>query len=278
MRGPSKTDVLNTTPPDLRMSSATTQAYLDIRSKILKGEYKTDTLITPKEIQDEYKVSSSGTQLLLLRLASEGLIKVQRVKHHNWKNNAAVSEYRIADIDIRHRIFSSRQGDFVSDVSRDGVAARKENLELKMQYADEEVAQLLEIQAGDKVIYNRNLQCRGDTVIAISDTYIPYWFAEMMPELEKPDNDIYALMHQLGKNPTWCTETVDIVQASSKERELFELSPDDPTPMIKILRRSYDKDGTPLDVQFLTDRGDMYRLHYSFPLFPTGVPENFRKR
>lgn len=278
MRGPTKKDILDTTPPNLRMNSTTTQAYLEIRSKILKGDFQPETLITPKQIQDDYKVSSSGTQLLLLRLASEGLVKVQPVRQHNWKNNAAVSEYRIADIDIRHRIFSSRQGDFVSDVSRDGTTAHKETLELKVQYADEEVAHLLEIEPGDKVIFHRNLQWRGDSVIAISDTFIPFWFAEMLPELEKPDSDIYALMRTLGKHPAWCTETVDIVQASSKEREMFGLSPDDPTPMIKILRRSYDEDGTPLDVQFLTDRGDMYRLHYSFPLFPEGVPENVRKR
>jgi DNA-binding GntR family transcriptional regulator len=40
------------------------------------------------------------------------------------------------------------------------------------------------------------------------------------------------------------------------------MSPDDPFALLKILRRSFDEDGNPLDVQFLTDRGDTYRLHY----------------
>lgn len=105
-----------------------------------------------------------------------------------------------------------------------------------------------------------------------------FWFAEMTPELEKPDSDIYQLMRQLGKKPTWCTETIDIVQASSKERVMFGLSPDDPSALLKILRRSFDDQGTPLDVQFLTDRGDMYRLHYSFPLFEEGIPEAVREK
>lgn len=279
MRGPTRQEILETNPPELRMSSGTTQAYLDMRRKILRGEFKADELLTPKDIQDEYHINSNGTQLLLLRLATEGLVKVMPIRKRNWHNNAALSEYRIADLDIRQRIFSSRQGDFVADVSRDGVSASKKTLELKVQYADEEVAHLLDIKSGDRVIFHRNLQCRGeDTIIAISDTYLPFWFAEMLPELEKPDSDIYALMRQLGKKPMWCTETVDIVQASSKEREMFGLSPDDPSPMIKILRRSYAEDGTPLDIQFLTDRGDMYRLHYSFPLFAEGVPETLRER
>lgn len=278
MRGPTKIDILNTPPPELRMSSGSTKAYLEMRKKILTGEYEQNALLTPKEVQDEYHINSNGTQLLLLRLATEGLVKVLPVRERQGHNNAAMNEYRVADMDTRHRIFSTRQGDFVADVSRDGNGASKKTLELKVQYADEEVAHLLEIKTGAKVIFHRNLQCRGKTVIAISDIYIPFWFAEMLPELEKSDSDIYALMRQLGKKPAWCTETVDIVQASSKERELFEMSPEDPSSLIKILRRSYGEDGKPLDVQFLTDRGDMYRLHYSFPLFADGVPEKVRAR
>ncbi len=278
MRGPTRKEMLETNPPELRMSSGTTQAYLDMRRKILSGEYKPDDLLTPKEIQDRYSVNSNGTQLLLLRLATEGLIKVLPVRQRNWHNNAALSEYRVADLDVRHRIFSTRQGDFVTDMSRDGETASKKTLELKVQYADEEVAQLLEIKPGDKVIFHRNLQYRGNTIVAISDTYIPFWFAEMLPELEKEDSDMYQLMESIGRHPMWCTETVDIVQASSKEREMFGLSPDDPSAIIKILRKSFDEDGTPLDIQYLTDRGDMYRLHYSFPLFAKGIPNAVKGR
>ncbi len=99
-----------------------------------------------------------------------------------------------------------------------------------------------------------------------------------MPELEKPDSDIYELMRQLGKKPFWCRETVDVVQATGVERFLFGLSLDDPAPMLKILRRSLDEEGNPLEVQFLTDRGDTYRLDYSFPLYASGIPEAVRDK
>jgi hypothetical protein len=279
MRGPTAEEILNTAPPQLRMSSKTTQAYLELRRKILTGAYKTDQLIVPRDIQDEYHINNASTQTLLLRLATEGLIKVIPIREKNWPNNASISEYRVADLNTRHRILSTRHGDFVADISQTGAPAYKETLELKIQYADPEIAKLLQLEAGAKVVFHRNLQRRDkDTIIAISDTYLPFWFAEMIPELEKPDSDIYQLMRQLGKNPTWCTETVDIVQASSKERVMFGLSPDDPSALLKILRRSFDDQGTPLDVQFLTDRGDMYRLHYSFPLFPEGIPKAVRER
>ncbi len=57
--------------------------------------------------------------------------------------NLATVRYHIADIDIQHHIFSSWQGDFVSVLSRYGTATHKETLELKVQYAAEEVAHLL---------------------------------------------------------------------------------------------------------------------------------------
>jgi DNA-binding GntR family transcriptional regulator len=278
MRGPTSEEILNTNPPELRISSATTQAYLDMRRKILKGEYQPGRQLTPKEIQDTYKINNNGVQILLYRLAIEGLIKVMPVRERNWRNNAALNEYHIADLNVHHRIFSNRQGNFVGDVAKPDIYDQKQTLELKVCYADEEIASLLEIKPQEKVIFHRNLQCRETVPIAISDLYIGFWFAEMLPELEKPDSDIYALMRELGRKPFWCTEIVDIVHATSKEREIFELSPDDPTPMIKILRRSYVEDGTPLDIQYLTDRADMYRLHYSFPLFADEVPVEVREQ
>ncbi len=279
MRGPTREEMLNTPPPELRMSSKTTQAYLDMRRKIISGEYQPDQVIVPKDIENAYQINNTGTQILLLRLAIEGLVKVLPIKERTWPHNAALNEYRVADLNNRRRMLSTRHGDFVSDISKGGHPAYKETLILKVQYADAEVAQLLNIAEGDKVVFHRNLQRRDpETIVAISDTYLPFWFAEMLPELEKPESDIYQLMRQLGKKPIWCTETIDVVQASSIERVMFGLSPDDPSALLKILRRSFDEDSTPLDVQFLTDRGDMYRFHYSFPLFPEDIPAGIREK
>ena len=99
-----------------------------------------------------------------------------------------------------------------------------------------------------------------------------------MPELEKPDSDVYELLRRLGKKPYWCTETVDSVPANTVERAMFGLSFDDPTYMFKVVRRSFDCEGHPFEVQFLTDRGDIYRLHYSFHLYASDLPEALRDK
>lgn len=279
MRGPTAKQILDTPPPELRVSSRVTQAILDVRQKILSGEYQPDKVLVMKNLKDTYGLNNIEAQTALLRLAIEGLVKIQPIKERSWPNNAGLNEYHVADLNIRHRMNSTRQGDFVSDVSQDGYSALKETIELDVQYADEEIATLLCIQANDPVIFHRNLQRRdSETTVAVCDSYIPFWFATMMPEMRKPDYDIYALMKRLGKNPEWCEETVDMVQASSVERILFGLSSDDPSGLFKILRRSFDTEGNPLEVQFLTDRGDTYRLHYSFPLFIDGIPKGVRDK
>jgi DNA-binding GntR family transcriptional regulator len=279
MRGPTPKQILDTPPPELRMGSRVTQAILDLRQKILTGEYQADQILTMKSVKDAYKLNNIETQTALLRLAIEGLVKIQPVRKRAWPNNAALNEYRVADLNIRHRLLSTRQGDFVSDISQRGYPASKETLELEVQYADEEIALLLNVSPGEPVIFHRNLQHRdSETIVAICDSYIPFWFAPMMPEMRKLDYDVYQLMRSIGKDPFWCKETVDMVQASSVERVLFGLSPDDPSSLFKILRRSFDKTGEPLEVQFLTDRGDTYRLHYSFPLFADGIPEAVRDK
>jgi DNA-binding GntR family transcriptional regulator len=274
MRVLQQEELLETLPIELREKSKTGQAYIEIRRKILLGEYSPNQVLLPREIEQVYHLSNTGAQNVLGRLAIEGLVKVLPIKKKTRATSAALGEYRVADLNVRHRMLTTRHGDFVSDVAKGGYPAHKETLLLKIEYADPEVAQLLNIAAGEKVIFHRNLQRRDkETIVCINDQYFPFWFVEMVPELEKPDSDVYELLRKLGKQPSWCTETVDVVQANTIERELFELSFDDPAPMFKIVRRSFDPEGHPLEVQFLTDRGDIYRLHYSFPLYPSDIPK-----
>lgn len=277
MRGPAVSDVLKMTP-NVR-DSKIARAYLAIRKRILTGEYQTNQIIIPKMIDDEYKISSTGVQLLLLRLAGEGLIKILPVMEHNRLNNAANNEYRVANLGTRDRIFSTRHGGFVSDISKQGPKSFVEVNKIEIQYADTEIASILGLSEGDSIVFYRSYQkINPNTIIAINDTYLPLWFTEVIPELYKPNCDIYQLMLQLGKKPFWCTETNDIVKATSIERNIFNLSADDPSALLKIVRTVFDDQGNPLSVDFLTDRGDKYRLHYSFPLFAKDIPEVLRDK
>src|SRR5215813_2499334 len=97
MRGPTREELQKTNPPALRTSSKTTQAYLDMRRKILTGEYPADQVIVPKQIEETYQINNTTTQVLLARLANEGLVRVLPIKERTWPYNASLNEYRVAN-------------------------------------------------------------------------------------------------------------------------------------------------------------------------------------
>ena len=267
MRGPTREEIQKTPPPGLRMGSKTTQAYLDMRQKILVGEYATDEVLVPKQIEEAFHINNTTTQILLMRLANEGLVKVLPIKEHAWPKNASLNEYRVADFSSVHKILTKREDPLPANKVPEEQTDEKEALLLKIQYADAEVATLLAMAEGEKVLFYRERKRRTDkTVVWVSDTYLPFWFAEVAPELEQAGSDVYHLMRQLGKHPMRCTETVEVMHASSSERMLFELSPDDPAPLLKLQRQTFDEQEHPLAVQFLTVKADTYRLQYSFEL------------
>ncbi len=271
MRGPHREDIEKTPPPGLRMGSKTTQAYLDMRQNILTGAYPADQVIVPKQIEEEYHINNTTTQVLLARLANEGLIRVLPIKERTWPYNASLNDYRVAPLMNTQKILLKRQNAMHSDLARDEQGTEREILLLKIQYADAEMAPLLAIEEGGKVVLYRERQRRTDkTVIAITDRYFPFWFADVFPELEQKESNVYQLMRHMGKYPARCTEVVEVVQASSIERELFELSPDDPAPLLKLQQQLFDREEQPLAVQFLTIKGDHSRLEYSFSLALSG--------
>jgi DNA-binding GntR family transcriptional regulator len=144
----------------------------------------------------------------------------------------------------------------------------------KIQDADAEIAPLLALAAGEKVVvYRERLRRTDKAIVAIRDMYFPFWFADVFPELEQRESDVYQLMRHVGKFPARCTETVEVVQASSIERLLFELSPDDPAPLLKLQRHTFDQEEHPLAVQFLTLKEDQYRLHSSFSVALSDTPD-----
>lgn len=274
MRGSTREELQKTPPPALRTNSKTTQAYLEMRRKILAGEYTADQVLIPKQIEEEYKINNTTTQVLLARLANEGLIRVSPIKERTWPYNASLNEYRVADLTHAQKALTIRQGALHLDRARDEQVIEREILVLKIQYADAEIAQLLALTVGEKVVVYRERQRRTDkAIVAISDMYFPFWFADVLPELEQKDSDVYRLLRQVGKHPARCIETVEVVQASSLERFLFELSPDDPAPLLKLQQQIFDQQEQPLAVQFLTTKGDQYRLQYAFPLALSNGPD-----
>src|SRR5258708_30940390 len=108
MREPTVEDLLKTPPPELRVSSKTAQAYLGVRSKILTGEYVAHQILLPKQMEEAYQINNTTTQMLLMRLANEGLVSILPIKERTWPNNASLNEYRVADLTQAQKALAHR--------------------------------------------------------------------------------------------------------------------------------------------------------------------------
>jgi DNA-binding GntR family transcriptional regulator len=75
---------------------------------------------------------------------------------------------------------------------------------VKIQYADAQIAALLVLAEGDKVVWYRQRERQDGTVLALLDTYAPFWLAEALPELERGERDLLSLMQRVGKQPALC--------------------------------------------------------------------------
>jgi hypothetical protein len=103
--------------------------------------------------------------MLLMRLANEGLIKVNPIKERTWPNNASLNEYRVADLTHDYKTLVLRQQTELPDVALKSHAPEKETLLLKIQYADAEIAQLLALAEGEKVVVYRKRERRADKTV-----------------------------------------------------------------------------------------------------------------
>ena len=113
MRVVSSRDLLAASlPAELRPGSKIALAYTGLRTNILESYYQPDQVLIPREIEKTYNVSNTSVQLILMRLAMEGLVKVLPIRE---RSNASFNEYRVADLSVRSRMLSDRRGDFVED-------------------------------------------------------------------------------------------------------------------------------------------------------------------
>ncbi len=94
-------------PPELRPGSKIAVAYTGVRTSILEGGYQAGQVLIPRQIEEQYNISNTSVQLILMRLAIEGLVKVHPIRE---RSNASFNEYRIADLSMRNRMLSDRRG------------------------------------------------------------------------------------------------------------------------------------------------------------------------
>jgi GntR family transcriptional regulator len=222
--------------------------YQQIKSLITRrlelGEWKPGELI-PSEVElgGLFKVSQGTVRKAIDELAAENLVVRRQGKgtfvatHHE-----TLSQFRFLRL--------------VSDSDTQQFATNK-LIDTKRVRAPAEIARLLDLKAGDPVIFIKRVKSFNNVPTILEDIWLPGAIfrsltAERMTEYKGP---LYGLFEtEFGTRMIRATERIRSVLASPEMAELLQVEPN--SPLLSVERLSFTYGDKPVEVrrgQYLTD-------------------------
>ncbi|GHJ39891.1 GntR family transcriptional regulator [Streptomyces sp. TS71-3] len=128
--------------------------------------------------------------------------------------------------------------------------------------ADGEVAVLLGVSEGEIVIVRRRVMELDGVPCELTDTYYPADIARGTPlaRTGKIRGGAVSLLAELGHVGVLVREDVTARMPDPAERELLRLSPDE--PVLRLVRRTSDATGRPIQADRMTMPAARQRLRY----------------
>ncbi|CAL9394116.1 GntR family transcriptional regulator [Streptomyces sp. enrichment culture] len=161
---------------------------------------------------------------------------------------------------------------YTEDMRAQGLHPASEVLDLGYVPADEDLAALLEVDRGDRVLRIERLRLAGGEPMAIEATHLS---ARRFPHLRRHlsrSASLYSTLSEVyGVRLAVADETIETSPATPREAGL--LGTDVGLPMLLLSRHSRDEDGTPVEWVRSVYRGSRYR--FTATLTP---PEQPRRR
>ena len=118
-----------------------------------------------------------------------------------------------------------------------------------------EEAEILQIQLSDQVVRLGRVRLSDDQPLAIEHAVVP---AKMLPDIAEISESLYQALDTKGNKPIKGTQKVRASLANPTEAGL--LSIDENSEILRIERRSYLEDGTPVELTRSAYRGDRYEF------------------
>jgi len=120
--------------------------------------------------------------------------------------------------------------------------------------ATAEIAEALEISAGDDVMHLERVLLADDQRIGLESTYLPRHRFGRLTETFDPATSLYAAIRDSGVQFCSAVERIETVLPSPREAALLETTT--AMPMLRLNRRSLDTDGRPIEMVRALYRGD----------------------
>lgn len=226
--------------------------YIEIKDQILTGVYQPGSEFpTNADLMKKYNVHSTTIQLAINALINDGLILSQGKK----------SPRIVRKIPTRARNY--RRGGFSSEL---GKISSKNILDLQILSKKEEIPVSLQQELTAPVLFYHTEQFLNQDLVAVSKAYIPSRIPikKLYKLMKQANGSLYGSLEYLGFKPTSCEEIVTCDFATSEERKALRLPKNSNTPVVRIIRKTFDANSQLVEICPLIYRADLYEFAYQF--------------
>lgn len=200
---------------------------------------------TERALATQFDVSRTTVRQALAELTVEGRL------HRVQGKGTFAAEPKVA--------WRLQLSSYTEDMRAQGRQPASRLLELDEQPADAELARLLDIRPGAKVLRLRRLRLADSEPMAIETTHLALGRFRGLRRYIEPGGSLYQVLRErFGVEFGHAEETIETALASPEEAEL--LGADVGLPMLLLSRHSFDRDGRPVEWVRSIYRGDRYKF------------------
>lgn len=200
---------------------------------------------TERLLAEQFTVSRTTVRQALADLTAEGRL------HRVQGKGTFVAEPKLAQ---RLQLSS-----YTEDMRAQGREPSSRLLELVETTADADVAKLLDIPSGAKILRLNRLRLADDEPMALETTHLPQSRFRGLREVLADGGSLYAVLHEhYGVRPQRAEETIETELCGPREAEL--LGADVGVPMLLLSRHSFDAHGQAFEYVRSIYRGDRYKF------------------
>lgn len=219
-----------------------------IVEEIKSGKYEVDSLIpTEKELSEQFDISRTTVRQAVTELVQEGWL--YRIK----SKGTFVARQKI------RQDFLQRLETFREQMERIGVKPSTQVLEFKRMKASKEVAENLQLQEGDGVLYLFRRRFGDQEPVLTVETYVPLERCAFLEGCDFENNSLYEMMAKQNDTRIYrASRYVEAVEANAGDARYLNIKRGAPIQLVHTV--GYTEAGVAVEYSIARYRGDMSRF------------------
>ena len=216
----------------------------DIRKRIKSGEYvENETIPTEMELSDAYGVSRPTIRQAIQSLANEGYLEKRK------RRGTIVKKPKI------QQEFTRYIESFDSEVYRKGMFPKTKVLTFAKTSATKEVAENLNLNAGDPVYKLTRLRFAEDKPVVFVTSFIPYHILPDLNQIDFSKHSLYATFKEMNHPIHSASRKLEITTADETISCLLDIEEND--PIFYFHTQGFTENRLPIEYSIAKYRGDI---------------------